>query len=201
MESLPPNSYTPASGGAAFHDLHDRQELATSSASLHVLHTPGHTRDSICLFVPEDRALYTADTVLGQGTAVFEDLKVYLSSLRKMMDYHGFNSYDLLYPGHGPVVTEGTKTIETYIRHRLEREAQVLEILQSTPPPSDDSLAKPNWTTWSIVSRIYQAYPESLWGPASYSITLHLNKLESDGIVKRLGGDDVHTSWGLNSKL
>ncbi|KIK68258.1 hypothetical protein GYMLUDRAFT_256015 [Collybiopsis luxurians FD-317 M1] len=201
ISSLPPGAFTRASESSAFHDLYDGQELTTSSTSLRVLHTPGHTRDSIYLLVPEDRALYTADTVLGQGTAVFEDLKVYLASLRKMLDYNQSNSYDILYPGHGPVVTEGSKVIETYIRHRLDREAQILEMLQSIPPTMDDSSQKLPWTTWTIVSKIYEAYPESLWTPASYSITLHMHKLEGDGIVKRLGGEGVHTSWGLNAKL
>jgi glyoxylase-like metal-dependent hydrolase (beta-lactamase superfamily II) len=118
-----------------------------------------------------------------------------------MLDYHKSNSYDILYPGHGPVVTKGTKVIETYIKHRLEREAQILEVLQSTPPASEDSSARAVWTTWTIVTKIYESYPESLWAPASRSITLHLNKLEADGLVKRLDGEGVDTSWGLNSKL
>ncbi|KAE9392631.1 lactamase [Gymnopus androsaceus JB14] len=202
IDSLLPNSFTPASDEATFHELYDGQEFSTSSTSLRVLHTPGHTRDSICLFIPEDRALYTADTVLGKGTAVFEDLKVYLSSLRKMLDYHNSNSYDLLYPGHGPVVAKGAKLIETYIIHRSERDAHILEVLQSPPPPSSgDSSGKAAWTTWTIVSKIYQSYPESLWAPASQGITLHMNKLEEDGLVKRLDGEGVHTSWGLNAKL
>ncbi|KAJ4489939.1 beta-lactamase-like protein [Lentinula aciculospora] len=197
IHSLPSNSFTPASDRSVFHDLQDGQELKNSSTSLRVLHTPGHTRDSICLFMPEDRALYTADTVLGQGTAVFEDLQLYISSLRKMLDYHKSNTYGMLYPGHGPVVPEGTKLIETYIKHRLEREAQVLQVLQTTPPSDAES----SWTTWTIVSKIYQGYPESLWTPAAHSIALHMKKLEADGIVKKSGGEGVHTSWYLNSKL
>ncbi|KAF5392869.1 hypothetical protein D9757_000864 [Collybiopsis confluens] len=193
MDSLPPDSFTRASESSPFHDLHNGQEF---SSSIRVLHTPGHTRDSICLLIPEDRALYTADTVLGQGTAIFEDLTVYIASLHKMLDYRESNTYDILYPGHGPVVTDGTKVIQTYIKHRLEREAQILDVLRTAPPEK-----KPSWTTWSIVSKIYETYPESLWAPASYSIALHMHKLESDGIVKRVGGEGVHTSWGLNAKL
>ena len=32
--------------------------------------TPGHSRDSVCLVLPADRALLTGDTVLGRGTTV-----------------------------------------------------------------------------------------------------------------------------------
>jgi len=201
MDSLPPNSFTPASDGVMFHELFDGQEFTTSSTSLRVLHTPGHTRDSICLLIPEDRALYTADTVLGQGTTIFEDLKIYIASLRKMLDCHESHSYDILYPGHGPVVKEGTKVIDAYINHRLEREAQVLEVLQSIPPPAEDNAEKAAWTTQTIVSKVYQTYPESLQAIASQSITLHMKKLEEEGLVRKLDGEGVHTSWGLNSKL
>ncbi|KAJ7761292.1 beta-lactamase-like protein [Mycena olivaceomarginata] len=35
------------------------RRLVFESSRLRVLHTPGHTRDSICLHVPQDNALYT----------------------------------------------------------------------------------------------------------------------------------------------
>ncbi|ESK85338.1 metallo-beta-lactamase domain-containing protein [Moniliophthora roreri MCA 2997] len=205
LESLPKGSFTPAPDGSYFHDLRDLQSLTVSSTSLRVLHTPGHTVDSICLYIPDDKALYTADTVLGQGTAVFEDLGAYIASLRKMKDFYSSDTYSILYPGHGPVVTDGVQAIETYIKHRLEREVQVLKVLQSPPPAPTESdpedYTGSAWTTWKIVGNIYAAYPESLWLPASNSIYLHMQKLEQEGLVKRLGGKGVHTKWGVNARL
>ncbi|KAJ6617408.1 lactamase [Mycena sp. CBHHK59/15] len=178
--------------GNAFHDLHDAQTISPSS-QLRVLHTPGHTVDSICLHVPQDNALYTADTVLGQGTAVFEDLAAYISSLRRMLDFGREHKYTILYPGHGPVVADGELVISTYIKHRLEREAQILSALKS-PPPAASAASHP-WTTWTLVATIYAAYPESLWLPAAHGVDLHLKKLEGEGIVKRVGGEGKDTSW------
>ncbi|KAJ7146518.1 beta-lactamase-like protein [Mycena epipterygia] len=188
LESLAPGSYTPSPDGKPFHDLHDTQII--SSSQLRVLHTPGHTVDSICLHVPQDNALYTADTVLGQGTAVFEDLATYIASLRKMLEYSRAQKATILYPGHGPVVTDGEQVIATYIKHRLEREAQILGILKSPP-----SVAGAAWTTWTLVATIYAGYPESLWLPAARGVDLHLQKLEGEGLVKRLGGEGKDTSW------
>ncbi|KAF7347187.1 Metallo-beta-lactamase domain-containing protein [Mycena venus] len=196
-ESLPPGSYTPSPDGSAFHDLRDTQ-IVSPSSQLRVLHTPGHTVDSICLHVPQDNALYTADTVLGQGTAVFEDLATYIKSLRKMLEFAKQEGSPVLYPGHGPVVADGEQVIETYIKHRLEREAQIVEVLKKPPPAasagSADSGTHP-WTTWTLVATIYAAYPESLWLPAAQGVTLHLRKLEGEGVVKRIGGEGKDTSW------
>ncbi|KAJ6541583.1 Metallo-hydrolase/oxidoreductase [Mycena capillaripes] len=197
LESLPTGSYTPSPEGEVFHDLHDAQVISASS-QLRVLHTPGHTVDSICLHVPQDNALYTADTVLGQGTAVFEDLATYITSLRKMLEFTQTQGAPTLYPGHGPVVADGEQVIATYIKHRLEREAQIVGILKRTPPAASaaagDSASHP-WTTWTLVATIYAAYPESLWLPAARGVDLHLRKLEGEGVVKRAGGEGQDTSW------
>lgn len=162
------------------------------------MHTPGHTVDSICLYIPQDKALYTADTVLGQGTAVFEDLSAYMNSLDKMLHFgegESDSEYTSLYPGHGPVVIKGKDTISEYIRHRLQREEQILNVL-GTPPPQTDPPAQ-YWTTWTIVTTMYAAYPESLWLPAAHSVNLHLIKLENDGVVRRVSGEAQHTAWEL----
>ncbi|TFK69642.1 lactamase [Pluteus cervinus] len=198
-ERLPKDLYTSSPDGEVFHRLHDSQ-IVTSS-SIRVLHAPGHTVDSVCLYIPQDRALYTADNVLGQGTAVFEDLGVYLKSLGKMLEYGRDDEghYDVLYPGHGPVIIEGREVISTYIKHRLEREEQVLSLLKSTPPDEpasvDASGSEQAWTTWTLVTKLYAAYPEPLWLPAARGIDLHLRKLEAEGRVKRLGGDGKDTRW------
>ncbi|KAF8638788.1 hypothetical protein AX17_001847 [Amanita inopinata Kibby_2008] len=214
VKSLSRDLFTPAPDGNAFHALYDGQLLPASTASpLCVLHTPGHTADSICIYMPSDRALYTADTVLGQGTAVFEDLSAYLSSLNKMLGYiraqeqNTFNLPVSLYPGHGPVLSDGARVIDMYIKHRLEREAQIIHVLQNSPPSDTDAgslmkrcsdeRARTHWTTWSIVGKMYATYPEPLWVPAARGIDLHLQKLEADGVVERLGGDGTGTRWAL----
>ena len=189
--------YTPAPGGGPFHDLADRQTLVPSVLppgsdardwELQVLQCPGHTVDSISLVFPADRSLFTGDTVLGQGTAVFEDLGDYLASLQKMLD--ASDKYDILTPGHGPVVPDGPQTIRMYIDHRLEREAQIVALLRTTPPDG-------SWTTWTITLRVYEGYPEELLDAAARGIQLHLKKLEKEGRVRSLGGQWKDERWEL----
>ena len=217
---MPTDLYAPSSEGAIFHDLIDGQIIKdeNSTAHLRVLHTPGHTVDSISLYIPQDRALYTADTVLGHGTAVFEDLATYLASLNKMLHFGSPSpsplagegtsgdidlEYVTLYPAHGAIVLNGRETIATYIKHRLEREEQVLAVLRS-PVPAElqgDAISTDRslWTTWNLVRKIYKSYPENLWLPAARGIDLHLRKLEGDGILRQAGGDGVDCSWELLS--
>ena len=189
--------YTPSPDGSLFHDLHDGQSFpishsdasSDSDASFQVIHSPGHTADSIALLFPSERVLYTADSVLGQGTTVFEDLGTYLSTLRSLLSY--LDKDTVLYPGHGPVVHNGEQLIKTYIEHRMEREGQIIQVLQQGG----------TWSTWEIVSKIYAAYPRDLWEPAARSVNQHLYKLETEAKAERLGGEGKDTKWKLQFKL
>jgi ribonuclease/clavin/mitogillin len=177
VSKLREGDYTPAPGGGLFHDLADRQTLIpcvlppgsdTRDWELQVQQCPGHTVDSISLVFPADRSLFTGDSVLGQGTTGFEDLGDYLPSLQKMLD--ASDKYETINPGHGPVVPDGPKTIRMFIDHILEREAQIIALLRTTPP--DDA-----WTTWMITLKVYNGLPEDLLEAAAKGIQLHLKKL------------------------
>ncbi|KIY73102.1 Metallo-hydrolase/oxidoreductase [Cylindrobasidium torrendii FP15055 ss-10] len=195
VASLQSGTFAASPDGTPFHDLKHGQVLN----GLRVLHTPGHTLDSICLHIPEDRALYTADTVLGAGSSVFEDLASYMVSLASILSFVKGDtepsslSSDKLYPGHGPVVTSPERWVAMYIRHREEREVQVLDTLSKLAENVSRS-------TMGIVQDLYKDVPEEMWVPASYSIGMHLEKLEKDGKVKRTGQHLVerqHIEWIL----
>ncbi|KAH7886633.1 beta-lactamase-like protein [Phlebopus sp. FC_14] len=197
MDSISPDTYTPSPTGSLFHDLVNGKSFAvdaSSETSLHVIHSPGHTEDSISLLLPFDNALYTADTVLGQGTAVFEDLSTYISTLRSLLRESG--KYSVLYPGHGPVVHDGAKLISTYIEHRMERETQIVQVLQQPPPEGENA-----WSTWEIVSKIYAGYPRNLWEPAARSVAQHLKKLQRESKVVKTSGEGTDARWKLLARM
>lgn len=202
-----PGCYTTAAEGKQlphFHDLHDRQEFTTSEgAKLTIIHTPGHTTDSIALLLEDedDRlALFTADSVLGQGTAVFEDLTTYMQSLEAMKAALGGKT-GRLYPGHGPVIEDGLAVITEYIAHRKLREDEIVEVLKTAAPDGSTG-----WTIERLVQKIYAAYPQSLWPAAGFGIALHLLKLQGEGRVRvanAVEGDDMRAMvWEIDqSKL
>ena len=80
--------------------LLDGEVVGTEGATLRILHTPGHANDHVALILEEERAMFTADNVLGTGTPVFRDLPLYLDSLHRMQAEHPTR----LYTSHGPVV-------------------------------------------------------------------------------------------------
>lgn len=172
---------------APFLPLKDRQILSENGITLEVLHTPGHTKDSICLYIPEDRALFTADNILGHGTAVFEDLSQYITSLETLLEFNKGTTespsplFQLLYPGHGPVLEDGNGTIKMYISHRLEREQQLVDLLRSRAG------------AWGVDEVVDAFYPPNVRSMAKRGVLLHLRKLEVDGKVSKENDE----SWRL----
>src|SRR5690606_7644833 len=67
--------------------LADGDVVTVDGLEIHVYGTPGHTFDSLCFWLPQDRAILTGDTVLGRGTTIIAedgDLGDYLRSLDRL---------------------------------------------------------------------------------------------------------------------
>lgn len=164
-------------GFASGRGLVDGEVLHVGGATLQVLDTPGHASDHICLWMHEERALFSGDLVLGEGTTVISppdgDLGRYLESLRKVRALEP----EVLYPGHFPPRGDAADWIDHYIAHRAEREKQILDVL--TRGPSGVA---------AIVKAVYVDVPEALHPVAERSVLAHLLKLESEGAVAESEG-------------
>src|SRR5689334_10648064 len=90
---------------------------------LRVMETPGHTPDSLCFWLPGDRAVLTGDTVLGYGTTVVFRLGDYLGSLDRLRAMA--EGTRVILPGHGPKLDDPVAALDHYIGHRRERLQQV----------------------------------------------------------------------------
>ena len=145
---------------------------------LRALHTPGHTTDSVCLFDPRSGALFTGDLVAGAGTVVVDDapggLAQYMASLERLAAL----GPRTIYPGHGPIVEDAPAKLDEYLRHRRQREQQVLDGLAHGPASVD-----------ALVARIYTDVAPNLVPMAARNVRAHLDKLARDGRASPLGGD------------
>lgn len=94
--------------------LKDGQIFCTDGVKeLKVLHTPGHTTDHCILFMQDTKEIFSGDCVLGEGTAVFEDLHDYMKSLNLILNL----SPSLIYPGHGNIVKVHYNTLQNFNIH------------------------------------------------------------------------------------
>jgi len=176
-------------------EIKDGQIFETEGATLCAIHSPGHTQDHMALILEEEDAMFTGDNVLGHGTAVFEDLVIYLNSLDKMKGLFGGKAY----PGHGAFIEDGPSKIMEYIRHRKERELQVIQVLKSAKNnpgvavTSDEEAGE--WTSMEIVKIIYKGVPENLHVPANGGIVQILHKLQADEKVVK-----EQDRWKINAR-
>jgi glyoxylase-like metal-dependent hydrolase (beta-lactamase superfamily II) len=161
--------------------LTDGSVVALAGLTIEAVATPGHTRDHLALRLGTG-ALLTGDHVLGRGTSVVAhpdgDLEAYLASLHRVLAL----GPDVLYPGHGPALTEDPgAVVRYYLDHRAFRERQILEVLVAGPT-----------TPRQLVAVIYAAVDQRLWGAAEASTRATVQALATRGIVRVDPSDRVH---------
>lgn len=168
--------------------VQDGQQFKVEGATLKALHTPGHTPDHMVFVVAEEDAMFTGDNVLGQGTSVFQDLALYVSSLRKM----GAAFKGRAYPAHGPVIEDGPGRVAEYVKHRQDREDQLVQCLRRRAGAGTlgDVAAASFWSSMSLVEEIYRDVPKELYPAARLGVLQVLRKLAVEGKVEE-GGDDL----------
>ncbi|MFQ5538007.1 MAG: MBL fold metallo-hydrolase [Gemmatimonadota bacterium] len=127
--------------GVTFRVLRDREEVPTDAGPLTAVATPGHTRGHLAFLWGKRRALFAGDLLLGEGDTTWVGeypgcVADYLTSLDRV---EGLGSA-VIYPGHGPPLTDPDATIARFRRHRLDRARQVRELLAADPGASPDTL-------------------------------------------------------------
>lgn len=133
----------------------------------------------MAFILEQEDAMFTGDNVLGHGTSVFEDLARYMESLRRMKDQVAGRAY----PGHGAIINDSRVKIEEYIKHRQQREDEVLQVLESAAKGEMGADKKKALTAREVVDIVYQDIPKRLHDAAERGVILILQKLCGDGKI------------------
>ena len=166
--------------GTGANPLAAGERIPAGDGTVSVLHTPGHSPDHCCFLAARD--VFCGDLVRAGGTVVIPasrggDLSAYLASLHRVRDLRPGR----LLPGHGPIVEDPVALIDEYLRHRAEREQQILAVL-------DDGPASPE----QIVGRVYKDLPVELIPAALESVLANLIKLQNERMV-----EEHENGWSL----
>jgi glyoxylase-like metal-dependent hydrolase (beta-lactamase superfamily II) len=143
--------------------------------TVEVIATPGHTREHVC-YMTDAADLFTGDTVLGTGTTAIVppdgNMGDYLRSLKVLRD----RNPKRILPAHGPTREDAVALIDEYIAHRLERERQIIEELESAAR-----------TIPEMRRQIYTDLDPRLERAAEVQILAHLIKLQEESRVAQDG--------------
>ena len=160
--------------------LLDRETIEAAGCRIRVLHTPGHTSDSVSFHLPDDTpvagaataaagrtsgSVLTGDTVLGRGTTMLDhpdgSLGDYLRSLQRL----AVLGDALVLPAHGNVREDVEAVCEELLEHRMERLGEVREALRALGRAA---------TLEAITARIYADVPEHVLPAARSSVGAQL---------------------------
>lgn len=162
--------------------LADGDTIARDGWQIEAIATPGHTANHLALALPAAGLIFSGDHVMGWSTSIVAppdgDMRDYMESLDKM----AARPESRLLPGHGPPIEDAHARIAELRRHRLAREAAIL-----------DRIHAGDTTIPAMVAAIYRDVDPDLHPAAARSVLAHLEVLVqrgdvfTDGLVN-LGG-------------
>ena len=143
---------------------------------LAAIHTPGHTSNHLCFALPQERALFSGDHVMGWSTTVIAppdgDMAAYMRSLDKLRG----QAHEIYWPTHGAPINAPQPHLRALIAHRRMRRDAILAALKAGPA-----------TPAELVAKVYEPLDPRLVHAAARSVLAHLIELAQDGKVAQDG--------------
>jgi len=156
--------------------LADGERLSGPGWDLEAVATPGHTSNHLCFALPQSRALFSGDHVMGWSTSIVSppdgDMGAYMRSLERLLGRDDV----VYYPAHGPAVEDPQNLVRDLIAHRKQREGQILRLLK------EGVTAIPG-----MVEQMYRDIDPHLHPAAARSVLAHLIDLRCQGLAVEEG--------------
>jgi glyoxylase-like metal-dependent hydrolase (beta-lactamase superfamily II) len=85
--------------------LKDEDIIDLGNMKLEVMHTPGHSPGSICLYEEKTKSLFSGDTIFKEGIGRTDlpggDFNLLKKSIERLIKLHETRGIKKIYPGHG----------------------------------------------------------------------------------------------------
>jgi len=165
-------------------ELHGGMRIDVDGGELEAIDTPGHAPGHVALFERGSGRLIAGDLVSGHGTVgIFPPhgkMIEYFASLRAAEALHP----SVVYPGHGPTITDPANLFQQYIERRSLREREIVDELRIAPK-----------TIEQIVTPLYPDVLPHFRRAAGATVLAHLIKLETEKRVAHEGDDVRSAVW------
>ncbi len=97
--------------------LNEGDEIDLGRLKLKIIHTPGHTPGSICLYEKDERIMFTGDTVFPNGGFGRVDLPggnppLMIESLKRLTEF----DIEIMYPGHDEPVNSANEHVKISLK-------------------------------------------------------------------------------------
>ena len=165
--------------------LKDGEILTVGERRLEVIAVPGHTPGQLCLWLEEEKILFTGDHVLFDITpniAMWPNLKNalghYIKSLQRVRDY----PVELALPGHRHSA-EFRQRVDQLLLHHQNRVAETLAIVREAPALTAYEIA--SRMTWDIRAKSWADFPLNQKWFAVGEALAHLEYLLAEGRLVR----------------
>lgn len=146
------------------------ERLLVADAVVNVLHTPGHTSDSVCFLLAgdgENGSILTGDTILGRGTTMLDypdgSLLDYFATLDQLKSL-GTEEPITVLPAHGRLLPDVSAAAEAYMDHRHSRLDQFRRYVRDTGIDLADAARPDSATAESIATGLYGVEADSAMG-------------------------------------
>ncbi|MDB5602125.1 MAG: fold metallo-hydrolase [Xanthobacteraceae bacterium] len=156
--------------------LADGDVVTGDGWAVEAITTPGHTANHMAYALKGADALFAGDHVMGWSTTIVAPPDGAMSDYMASLDKLGRRAEAIYMPGHGGIIRDAPRYVQSYIRHRQGREAAILYRLNAgeTDIPT-------------IVRATYIGLDPRLSGAAGLSVLAHLEDLVARGVVETDG--------------
>src|SRR3974390_2848331 len=109
--------------------LADGEVVSGPGFTLEAIATPGHTANHMAYALREQNLIFSGDHVMGWSTSIVAPPDGAMSDYMGSLDKLARRDESVYLPGHGDLIREAPKFVQSYIRHRQGREASILHRL------------------------------------------------------------------------